>query len=140
MPVATATTEPTTKAMDGTMQVTTAAMKTTGETTGIFNISKIISIKIKELRTNSHTIPNNISCNELPNYSTPKSNGFAVESNSLNWDHKNAYLLCLGVRIQKSMFQMFLNIMYSITCKLIVPFLIVTHLEVKKRKIQIMRN
>ena len=80
--------------MDGTMQVTTAAMETTGETTettGIFDISKIISIKIKELRFNSDSIPNNISCNELPNSSTPKSNRFSVESNSINCNHKNAY-------------------------------------------------
>ena len=33
----------------------------------------MISIKIKELRTNSDSIPNNISCNELPNSSTLKS-------------------------------------------------------------------
>ena len=56
----TATTEPTTEAMYSTMQVTTAAMETTGETTGIFDISKIIFIKIKELRTNSDSIPNQI--------------------------------------------------------------------------------
>ena len=54
--VTTATTEATTEAMDSPMQVTTAAMETTGETTGIFDISKIISIKIKELRTNSDSI------------------------------------------------------------------------------------
>ena len=74
--VTTATTKPTTEAMDSTMQVTTAAMETT-ETTGIFDISKIISIKIKELRSNSDSIPNNISCNELPNSSTPKSKVFS---------------------------------------------------------------
>ena len=79
--VATSTTEPTTEAMHSTMQVTTAAMETTGETTettGSFDISKIISIKSKELRTNSDRIANNISYNELPNCSTLKSNRFAV--------------------------------------------------------------
>ena len=78
--------------------MTTAAMETTGETTvttGIFDISKIISIQIKELRTNSDSIRNSISCNEMPNCSTPKSNRFAVESNSLNCNHKNAYLTVL---------------------------------------------
>ena len=50
MPVATATTEPTSEATDVTRPVATAAM--TIEETGIFDISKIISINIKELRTN----------------------------------------------------------------------------------------
>ena len=91
----TATTEPTTEAMDSTIQVMPAAMEILGETTettGIFDISKMISIKIKELRTNSDTIPNNISCNELLNRSTLKSNRFSIESNSINCNHKNAYL------------------------------------------------
>ena len=95
LPVSTATTEPTIKATHGNMQVTTAAMETTLETTGIFYISEIISLKIKELGTNSDSIPNNISCNELPNCSTPKSNRSAVESNSLNCNHKNAHLTVL---------------------------------------------
>ena len=122
MTVATTTTEPTTEATEGTMPVTTAALETTGETTiettettGVFDISKIISIKIKELRTNSDSIPNNISCNELPNCSTPKSNRFAVESNSLNCNFKNSTSLFQRVRIQKLLFQkfmMFLNMMY----------------------------
>ena len=80
------------------MPVATAAIETTGgttETTGIFDISEIISIKTKELRTNSDSIPNNISCNEPPNCSTPKSNRFAVEYNSLNCNHKNAHLTVL---------------------------------------------
>ena len=99
--VATATTEPTIEAADSTLPVATAARETT-EATSIFGISKIISIKIKELRTNCDGIPNNISCNELPNYSTPKSNRFAVESNSLNCNHKNAYVTvsdCLNTKI-----------------------------------------
>ena len=70
-------------------------MEQTTETTGVFDISKIISIQIKEVRTNSDSIPNNISCNELPNSSTPKSNRFSVESNSINCNHKNAYLTVL---------------------------------------------
>ena len=80
------------------MPVATAAIETTGETTettGIFDISEIISIKIKGLRTNSDSIVNNISCNEPPNCSTPKSTRFAVESNSLNCNHKNAHLTVL---------------------------------------------
>ena len=96
--VTTATTEPTIEATDCTMPVTTAAIEATGETTettGIFDISEIISIKIKEFRTNSDSIPNNISCNEPPNCSTSKSNRFAVESNSLNCNHKNAHLTVL---------------------------------------------
>ena len=76
MQKATATTGPTIEATGGTMAVTTTATGTTGETTGIFYISKIISIKIKELRTNSDSLPNNISYTELPNCSTPKSKGF----------------------------------------------------------------
>ena len=46
--MATAATEPTIEATDGTMPVATAAIETTGETTettGIFDISEIISIK-----------------------------------------------------------------------------------------------
>ena len=91
MPVATTATEPTIEATNGTMPVATAVIETTGETTEttcIFDISEIISIKIKELRTNSDSIVNNISCNEPPNCFTPKSNRFAVESNSLNCNHK----------------------------------------------------
>ena len=90
MPMATTATEPTIGATDRTMPVATAAIETT-ETTGIFDISEIISIKIKELRTNSDSIVNNISCNEPPNCSTRKSNRFAIESNSLNCN-KNARL------------------------------------------------
>ena len=62
------------------MPVTAGVKETTGETratTGIFYISEIISIKIKELKTKSGSIHNNISCNEPPNCSTPKSNRFA---------------------------------------------------------------
>ena len=36
-------------------------------------------------------IQNNISCNMLPNCSTPNSNRFAEESNPLNCNYKNAY-------------------------------------------------
>ena len=75
------------------MPVATAGMETTRETTeitGILDISKTISLKIKDLRTNSDRILNNISCNELPSCSTPKSNQFAAESNYLNCNHKNA--------------------------------------------------
>ena len=53
MPVATATTEPTIEETVGTMPVATAAMETTEKTTeatGIFDISKMISIENKELR------------------------------------------------------------------------------------------
>ena len=67
MRVATTATEPTIEATDDTTPVATAAIETTGETTettGIFDISEIISIKIKELRTNSDSIVNNIFCNE----------------------------------------------------------------------------
>ena len=100
IPVATTATEPAIGATDGTMPVATAAIETT-ETTGIFHISEIISIKIKELRTNSDSIVNNISCNEPPNCSTPKSNWLAVESNSLNCNHKNAHLTMLeGLHIK----------------------------------------
>ena len=135
---ATAATEPTIEATDGTIPGATATTETTGETTGNFDVSKIISIKIQELRINSDSINNNISCNELPNCSTPKSNRFAVESNSLNCNHNNAHLTVLegsNTKINAPVVPQHnvLNNMLS-NCSL----LKLTHLEVKQWKIQIM--
>ena len=137
------------------MPVATAGTETTGETTettGIFDISKIICRKIKELRTNSDSIVNNVSCNVPPNCSTPKLNLFAVESNSLNCNHKNAYLTVLegsntkinvpDVKINVTDVQDVPedNVLNNMLTNCSLPCSILTHLEVKKLIIPITRQ
>ena len=127
MPVATATTEPTIEGTNCTMLVATATTKPTTEAITalckwrlqqwkqqekqlvVLIFVKLFTWKLKNWELILIAFPNNISCNELPMCSTPKSNQFAVESNSLNCNHNNTYL-------KKSMFQMFLKTMYWIIC------------------------